>query len=114
MNWVDLLVLGIIIGFGIIGLINGFIFSIFKVVSFFLSIIISIKFYPIVADFFMKTPLYTYIQESILKNLLLQKLQSPEANAEIKKAAADKIINSLNLPGFLKGSLIDQIPDRAQ
>lgn len=111
MNWVDLLVLGIIIGFGIIGLVNGFIFSIFKVVSFFLSIIISIKFYPVVSGFLKKTPLYTNIKESILKNLLLQKVQSGGAGAEVKKAAADTVINSLNLPGFLKGSLINQIPD---
>lgn len=111
MNWVDLLVLGIIIGFGIIGLVNGFIFSIFKVISFFLSIIISIKFYPIVSDYLKKTFLYTNIQESILKNLLQQKLVSPEANTEIKKAAADTVINSMNLPSFLKGSLIDKIPN---
>jgi uncharacterized membrane protein required for colicin V production len=111
MNWVDLLVLAIILGFGIVGLVNGFIFSIFRVVSFFLSIIISIKFYPVIANFLMKTPLYTNIQESILKNLLMQKFQSPETNTEVKKAAADTIINGLNLPGFLKGTLINQIPD---
>lgn len=111
MNWVDLLVLAIIVGFGIVGLINGFIFSIFRVVSFFLSIIISVKFYPVVADFLKKTPLYTNIQESILKNLLLQKLSAPGADTEVKKAAADTIINNLNLPVFLKNTLLNQIPN---
>lgn len=109
MNWIDLVVLAIILGFGIVGLVNGFIFSIYKIVSFFLSIIISIKFYPVLAGFLMKTPLYTGIQESILKNLLLQRSQGAEG--EVKKAAADSIINTLKLPGFLKNTLIHQIPD---
>jgi uncharacterized membrane protein required for colicin V production len=111
MNWVDLVLIGVILGFGIVGLVNGFIYSMFKVVSFFLSIIIAIKFYPIVSSLLKKTPLYNNIQKSILKNLLQQKLQNPGTTTEVKKAAADTIINNMNLPKFLKGTLIDQIPD---
>lgn len=111
MNWSDLLVLGIIIGFGIIGLTNGFIYSIFKIASFFISLIVSIKFYPIVANILMNTTLYTSIKSSILKNLLLQQVQSPKVEGQAKQAAADAIINSLHLPGFLKENLITQFPN---
>ena len=111
MNWVDLVVLAIILGFAIGGLVNGFIFSLFRIVSFFLSAIIAIKFYPVVANFLMKTALYTNIKASIFKNLLQQQLDSPKVSGEVKKVAADKIINELNLPGFLKGTLIDKMPN---
>lgn len=111
MNWLDLVVLAIIIGFAIVGLKNGFVYSLFRVFSYFLSIIIAIKCYPLVSKILMKTALYTNIKASILKNLLKQQLDSPAANGEVKKAAADTVINQLNLPSFLKGTLINKMPN---
>lgn len=111
MNWSDLAVLGIILGFGIIGMTNGFIYSMFKIASFFISLFISIKFYPVVANILMKTALYTSIKASILKNLLQQQPQTAKLDGQVKKAAAESIINNLHLPGFLKGTLANQFPD---
>ena len=112
MNWSDLLVIAIIVGFGIIGMVNGFIYSMFKIASYFVSIFISMKFYPAVAKILMKTPLYTNIKASILKSLMLQQqAQAPTVGTHVKQVAADSIINSLHLPGFLKGTLISQMPD---
>lgn len=108
MNWVDYVVLAIISGFGIIGLVNGFIFSVFRLVSFLISVVLSIKFYPVVANFLMKTALYTTIKASILKNLFKQ---VPAADSHAKQAAADSVINSLHLPGFLKGHLLNSMPN---
>lgn len=107
MNWGDWAVLGIILAFAIIGMMNGFIMSVFRLASYFISIILSIKFYPVVSKFLLKTSLYTSIKASILHNLLRQ---TPKADSQVKQAAADSIINSLQLPGFMKGTLISHMP----
>jgi len=116
LNWSDFIVVGIILVFGIIGLSKGFIYSMFKLASFFVSIIVSIKCYPLVANILMKTALYTNIKASILKNLLRQQqTQAPGVNSQVKQAAADTVINNLQLPGFVKeslrGTLVNQMPD---
>lgn len=112
MNWTDLAVIGIIAVFGIVGLLNGFIYSMFKLASFFVSVIVSIKFYPVVAEILKKTALYTNIQASILKNLLLQRQELvPRADGAAKQAAAETVVNHLKLPGFLKETLIGNMPE---
>jgi uncharacterized membrane protein required for colicin V production len=115
MNWSDYVVLGIIVGFGIIGLLNGFVFSIFKIASFFISIIISVKFYPVVSEMLAKTPFYNNIKDSILKNLLLQnKEYVPAIGNQVKANAAETVINRLPLPDFFKQSLADKIPNPSE
>lgn len=115
MNWSDLLVIGIIVGFGIIGMRNGFIYSIFRLASFFISVIASIKFYPKVSEILVKTGLYMSIKASILKNLLMQKQALvPKVDGQVRQAAADTVINHLPLPSFFKGTLISRIPDASK
>jgi uncharacterized membrane protein required for colicin V production len=106
MNWADLLVIAIIIVFGIVGMKKGFVYSVFKLAAFFISIIVSIKLYPVVANFLMKTAIYTNIKASILKNLLHQQIsQAPGVNEQAKSVAANTVVNNLSIPGFLKDSL---------
>jgi uncharacterized membrane protein required for colicin V production len=115
MNWSDYVVLGIIAGFGIIGLLNGFVFSIFKIASFFISIIISIKFYPAISEMLVKTPFYNNIKASILKNLLIQnKDYVPVVDNQIKANAAETVIKRLPLPDFFKQSIMDKIPNPSE
>lgn len=111
MNWSDFLVIIIIGGFGLIGLRNGFIYSMFRLLSFFVSAILSLKFYPIVSSFLMKTFIFTNIKASILKNLLMQQqVQTPKLDSQAKQAAAEKIVSNLHLPGFLKGIIQTNLP----
>ncbi len=110
MNWSDLLVLAIIGVFSLIGMSNGFIFSMFRLTSFFIAALIAVKCYPLVSKLMMNTFLYTNIKDSIYKNLLLQQGQGGKIDTHAKKAAADTIVNSLNLPDFLKETIIGQIP----
>ena len=115
MNWSDYVVLGVILGFAITGLINGFVFSVFKIASFFLSIYISIKFYPVAADLFAKTPLYDAVKASILKNLTARGREAAAASGgQTTATAAETIIGGLQLPGIFKKSLIDKVPDSKQ
>ncbi|RCX20930.1 colicin V production protein [Anaerobacterium chartisolvens] len=112
MNWIDLVFICIMVVFGIIGLTNGFIFSVFRLASFFISALVSIKLYPVVAKILIETPLYDNIKGGIFKRLMLQQqTQAPAVDGEIKKAAADTVIGGLHLPDFLKDSLISNMPD---
>lgn len=109
MNWTDYMVIAMIIGFGISGMVTGFILSIFKLASFFVSVIVAVKFYPMFAGILMKTALYTNIKASILRNLMQQ--QGPKIDAQAKQAAADSVMSGLQLPGFLKDTLVSHIPN---
>ncbi|MCX8129100.1 MAG: CvpA family protein [Clostridia bacterium] len=112
MNWSDWVVLALIAGFGIVGLAKGFIMSVFRLASFFVSAIVAIKFYPFVSKILMNTALHDSIWNKIYKSLLLQQQsQVPKVNGEVKKAAADTIIENFHLPGFLKENLIEKMPD---
>ncbi|WP_010244928.1 CvpA family protein [Acetivibrio cellulolyticus] len=109
MNWTDLLVLVIILGFGFIGIKNGFIYSMFKLVSFFIASIISVKCYPLLSNILDKTPIFNNIKSGILKNLLLQqKAQSGLVNHGAQTAAGS-VVDSLKLPGFLKEAIKGQL-----
>lgn len=115
MNWCDFVVGGIIVIFGIIGIANGFILSVFKIASFFASVIISVKFYPKVAEILMNTQIYAAIKASILKNLLQQSAAlAPQTDSTVKEAAAETVVEHLKLPGFLKHNIIDKLPNPTQ
>lgn len=109
MNWSDLLVIAIIVFFGFIGIKNGFIYSIFKLVSFFVASILSVKFYPLLSNIIDKTFIFTNIKSGILKNLLLQKeAQSGIVNQGAQNAAG-AVVDGLKLPGFLKEAIKGQL-----
>ncbi len=109
MNWSDLFVVAIIVFFGFIGIKNGFIYSIFKLVSFFVAAILSVKFYPLLSNIIDKTSIFTNIKSGILKNLLLQK----EAQAGIAnhgaQTAIGSVVDGLKLPEFLKEAIKGQL-----
>lgn len=112
MNWCDVVVISIIGIFVLIGLKNGFIFSIFRLASFFISVFVSMKFYQVVSAFLVKIGLHEKIQASILKNLLQQKqVLAPEVDKQAKLAAADSVIKHMKLPGFFKETLINKMPN---
>jgi len=115
MNWVDIAAIAVIAAFGIIGLTKGFVFSIFRLVSFFASVIISIKFYPKIAAILTKTNLYTGIKTSFLKSLMKQKeALIPATGAQVQQASADSVIHHLKLPEFLKDSIIRKMPNPSE
>lgn len=115
MNWSDLIVIAVIVGFGLIGMSKGFIYSMFRLVSFFVAAIVSVKCYPVLADILDKTALFTDIKSGIYKNLMLQQAaQSPQVN-EGARLTAGSVIDNLNLPGFLKEmvekNMLEKMPD---
>lgn len=101
MNWTDLIVFAIVAAFAIIGLKRGFFITIIKIASFFVSVLIAIKFYPVLSGILQKTAMYLKVKASILNTLLLKKQELGGENA------SESLINSLPLPDFLK-SIIDK------
>ena len=100
MNWTDFIGLHRC-GFCIIGLKRGFFITIIKIASFFVSVLIAIKFYPVLSGILQKTAMYLKVKASILNTLLLKKQELGGENA------SESLINSLPLPDFLK-SIIDK------
>jgi len=112
MNWCDLLVLLIVGGFGIIGLQKGFVYSVFRLASFFISIIASVKLYPKIAELMVKTGIYTTVKASIFNSLISQNSELiPRTDGVVKDAAADVIVNRLTLPSFFKEIVLSRIPN---
>jgi uncharacterized membrane protein required for colicin V production len=114
MNWIDILVIAVIAVFAIIGIKNGFVYSIFRLLSLFLSVVISLKFYPVVANLLLKTKLYTVIKQSFFKSLTLQ--QPPLATGASGQANANTartIIHHLKVPEFFKETISNRVPDSA-
>lgn len=108
MNWCDLVVIGIVLGFAVYGMSKGFIMSVFKLLSFVISLVLAFLLYPYVSKFLMGTALYDKIKEKILDTLILQ--QSGTLSGA-KNAVADKVVENLNVPGFLKEVIKSKFPD---
>jgi len=108
MNWCDLVVLGIVLGFAIIGVYKGFVMSVFKLLSFVISLVLSFLLYPYVSKFLMGTALHGKIKDKILDSLVQQ--QSSNLSGA-KDAIADRVVENLNVPGFLKDVLKSKFPD---
>ena len=112
MNWSDYAVIVLIVVFAIVGLKKGFVMSGFKVVSFFICIYASIKFYPVLAAILAKTSIYGRIKDTIVKNLLLTGKETSVSSAAPVSgtAGAEAMIGPLKLPEFFKKIMIDKLP----
>jgi uncharacterized membrane protein required for colicin V production len=105
MNLADVVVIAVIIAFAFIGIRHGFIKTVFKLGSFFISVLVAVKFYPAVAELLMKSSIYTELKASILKHILAGNPGTSIENAAQAQQAARSIIESLSLPGFIKDML---------
>jgi len=109
MNWSDWLVIGIIGIFGIIGMMKGFIFSIFRLASFFISAALAIRFYPVISELLMGTELFEKLKSSIYNNLINRlSTQASSAAGQMGQSAAGAIVDGMELPAFLKGAMLDK------
>ncbi|HHV30258.1 CvpA family protein [Acetivibrio mesophilus] len=115
MNWIDLVVIGIILGLALIGMKKGIVYSVFKLASFFISAVLSVKLYPIIAKALSGTKIFDSIKSGIFNNLMLrQEAMSPSIN-DGAKATAQSVIDGLSLPGFMKdmmqNSIVKSLPN---
>ena len=106
MNWTDIAVLIIIVVFTFIGLKNGFLYSVFRLLSYVLSVIFAIKFYPILSGMLLKTSIYTNIKTAVINGIVKQ--QSANVSA-LKEKSSQAIVDGLKLPEFIKNSILENI-----
>jgi len=95
MNWIDFAVIGIVIAYALIGYARGFVFSVFKVISIFVSAFLSIQVYPYVSKFLISiVHLDKTLKGMIFENL--DKIITPEQLA--KTNPVTDIIHSWSMP----------------
>lgn len=112
MNWIDIVILAIILVSAWVGMRKGFIYTMFKIFSFFLSAILAVKTYPYAAKILTQTSLYGNIKNAIFNKLMIQQqAQTPKLDGQAKEAAANAIINNLKLPSFLKSMIEKGLPN---
>lgn len=109
MNWADASVLIIIIVFTFIGLRNGFLYSVFRLVSYVLSIIFAIKFYPVLSGILQKTVIFTKVKNVVANSIIHQQATD---GIPVQQRTAQTIVDGLQLPGFIKDSIIDSVGRR--
>ncbi|PYG89438.1 colicin V production protein [Ruminiclostridium sufflavum DSM 19573] len=107
MNWTDIAVFIIIAGFMVIGLKNGFLYSVFRLVSYVLSVIFAIKFYPVISDILQQTVLFTNIKAAVISGIV--KGRAGDAAVFNGDSARTAIIDGLKLPAFIKESINNKI-----
>ena len=110
MNWSDYVVLGIVVVFAVIGMAKGFAFSVFKIASFFIAIIASIKLYPVVADFLAGTSLYGNIKKTIMDNLVSRYQSAVPVNGQVDGSTVESVVGGLSIPAFFKQSIVGKVP----
>lgn len=106
MNWTDFSVLIIIAVFTFIGLKNGFLYSVFRLLSYILSVIFAIKFYPVLSGILQKTILFDNVKMSVIRGIMKQQAQTVSIT---KETAAQSVVDNLKLPGFLRDSILAHI-----
>lgn len=102
MNWTDITVLIIILAFTIIGVKNGFLYSVYNLLAYIVSVIFAIKFYPILSGMLQQTVIYKNVKASVVNGIT----NGQAANASTPGVnPAQSIVDSLKLPDFLKNYL---------
>lgn len=110
MNWSDYAVLGIIGVFALVGLIRGFVFSVFKIASFFIAILASIKLYPAASEYLAETPVYDNIRKAILDNLTGRYQAAVPASGQVDGSTVESVVGGLSIPAFFKQSIAGKVP----
>lgn len=112
MNWTDIFVLAIILGFGYFGFRKGLMLSLLKLASFFIAVLVAVKFSPFVAKILAGTFIFTKIKSGIYGKLMLQQDAQMSAVNEGAAEAAESMVDGLKLPGFLKNLISDKVAEK--
>lgn len=106
MNWTDITVFIIMAVFMVVGLKNGFLYSVFSLVSYVVSVVFAIKFYPVIANVLKETVLYTNIKTAVINGII--KRQSVSVST-INEGSSQTVIDGLKIPSFIKDSISEKV-----
>lgn len=109
MNWVDYVVIGIIFGFAMIGYARGFVYSVFKVASFFIAAFASIKFYPVVSRILMAGLHVDLIVKDMISKNLVSNVYLGETSRKVGMEAVKDLVWSWGLPKPVEDIIIQNV-----
>ena len=128
-NWTDIAVIVVIGVFTIIGLRNGFLYSVFRLLSYIIALVVAVKAYPILSSALQKTILYDKIKVYVINSIQSANAAaaatavSDATNFATGQATASAIsdnglqlsqsaIQNIKLPDFLKTSIINDVAQK--
>ncbi|MGE5473246.1 MAG: CvpA family protein [Ignavibacteriales bacterium] len=121
MNWIDFAVIGVIAAFALFGYTRGFVFSVFKVASFFVSAFLSILAYPYVSKFLISVvhldkTMNGMISENLKKIITPEQMAKPNPITDIvqswslPKPIEEMVMNGATVQvGQMKQSIVETI-----
>ncbi|WP_034429867.1 CvpA family protein [Caldisalinibacter kiritimatiensis] len=104
MNWVDLIVIIILVTSSLRGLVKGFIISLFNLVGFFIAAYIAKLYYPVLVGYIYKNTNFINRIESFIYERVFKIMEGNENGLD-----KDLIINGFKLPAPIKESLGNNI-----
>lgn len=116
MNWSDFAVIGIIGVFAVIGLIKGFIMSVYRLVSFVACTFLSIKLSPVLTRILEKTAVYDGIKVIIVRNLEVWSKSAFSSSTAVPAgtAGAETMLGTMPMPEVFKNSLLNNLPSPSE
>ena len=107
MNTLDFVILGIILVSALIGFKSGLIYTLFKLLSLIIALILTMTLYPVVSRFLRESPLFEFLRGRIstatnFEAVFRENVPNPEIPEAVRES---EIINSMPLPQFLRDML---------
>jgi len=116
MNWSDYVVLGIIGAFALAGLFKGFIMSAYRLVSYVVSIFLSIRLAPVLAGILEKSAVYGTVKGMIVSNLKAWRLavfKSGNLPDEGVKGM-EQVLGPMPMPDIFKSLMLRNLPSPSE
>lgn len=113
MNWMDFVVIGIVIGYALIGYARGLVYSAFKIASFFIAAFAAMKFYPYISKLLI-SPMHldVILKEAFSKNMM-NAVGTGQIGQSAGTLAANNLIGSWNLPQPVQDVIVKNLSVQA-
>ena len=98
MNWIDFVVIGVIVGYAFIGYAKGLVYSVFKVASFFVAAFISMQLYPAVSKLLISTFHLDQTIRLVISDNVSKILTSEQIQSGVGAEGAKSLLGSWQLP----------------
>lgn len=98
MNWVDFTVIGIVVGYSLIGYARGFIYSVFKVASFFVAAFMAMQFHPYISKVLISAIHLDVTMKDMIARNVGKVIDSGQIEQGIGANAINGLVNSWGLP----------------
>lgn len=109
-NWTDIAVIVVIGVFTIIGLKNGFLYSVFRLLSYVIALVVAVKAYPILSSALQKTIIYDKIKVSVINSIQGGNTAAAISGNGLQMSQA--AVQNIKLPDFLKTTIVNDVTQK--